>query len=160
MKSFILVLCIGLLAASGLAEASDAGRRAAAERLLKTVHMKETLSKTMERMTDMQIRGNPQLRPMRDIMLKFERKYMGYDSLKGELVGLYARDFTEKELNDILAFYGTPTGRKAIRLMPQLMTDAARIGLKRVRDHQEELRSMIQERLEQIKAENGGGQSH
>lgn len=159
MKRFIVFVCIGLLMGPGLVEASQAGRRAAAERLLKVTNMRQTLNRTIVRMTDMQIRLNPQLAPMRDVMLKFERKYLGYDGLKGQLVDLYARNFTEKELDDIIAFYGTPTGRKAIRLIPKLASEGAQIGLRRMRAHQGELRSMIQARLKQMKKEKAGGQN-
>lgn len=37
---------------------------------------------------------------------------------------IYDRFFTEEELKDLVAFYKSPTGRKSIEVMPQLMQDA------------------------------------
>jgi len=36
---------------------------------------------------------------------------------------IYARHFSEHELQDILAFYRTPAGRKLVKLMPALTTE-------------------------------------
>lgn len=158
MKGFVLFLCIGLLVGTGSAQASEASHRAAAARLLQVVHMRDTLNKTMERVIDLQIHAAPQMAPFRDVMLKFAHKYMSYDSLKGALVNEYTQAFTEKELDDMIAFYETPTGRKAIRLMPRLMSQGARIGLEQVRAHQGELQAMIQARLEEIKKDGANKQ--
>jgi hypothetical protein len=37
---------------------------------------------------------------------------------------LYSKHFTEGELQDILDFYRSPTGSKAVSLMPQMTADA------------------------------------
>jgi hypothetical protein len=37
--------------------------------------------------------------------------------------GLYARNFSAEELNDIMAFYRTPTGAKAMSIMPRLTVE-------------------------------------
>lgn len=44
------------------------------------------------------------------------------------VVRLYAKYFNEKEIADLTAFYQSPTGHKAVTLMPQLMTDAMQMG--------------------------------
>ena len=36
---------------------------------------------------------------------------------------IYARYFTAQELNEMVAFYKTPTGVKALHVMPKVMTD-------------------------------------
>jgi len=38
-------------------------------------------------------------------------------------VRIYAKYFSEKELEDLIAFYTTPTGKKSIELMPDLMRE-------------------------------------
>jgi hypothetical protein len=37
---------------------------------------------------------------------------------------IYARHFTEQELRDILAFYRTPTGVKALQRLPQVLAES------------------------------------
>jgi hypothetical protein len=48
-------------------------------------------------------------------------------SLSSEMMkdapAVYARNFSAQELRDILAFYKTPTGAKALRVMPKVMAD-------------------------------------
>ena len=41
---------------------------------------------------------------------------------------LYAKYFTEKELTDLTTFYTSDTGRKALSIMPQMMTEAMQMG--------------------------------
>jgi hypothetical protein len=41
---------------------------------------------------------------------------------------LYAKYFTEQELTDLTAFYTSATGRKALSIMPQMMTEAMQMG--------------------------------
>jgi hypothetical protein len=44
-----------------------------------------------------------------------------YDELLTWTAEIYGKRFTTKELGDLIAFYKTPTGRKAARLLPELM---------------------------------------
>ncbi|MGH9902755.1 MAG: DUF2059 domain-containing protein [Pyrinomonadaceae bacterium] len=37
---------------------------------------------------------------------------------------VYDEHFTAEELRDLLAFYKTPTGRKTIKIMPQLFSES------------------------------------
>ncbi len=42
------------------------------------------------------------------------------------MLGLYDKYFSEQELADLLAFHSSPTGQKALHVMPQLMADSIR----------------------------------
>ncbi|HMK73591.1 MAG TPA: DUF2059 domain-containing protein [Myxococcaceae bacterium] len=50
------------------------------------------------------------------------------DGLIDSMVPLYARAFTHQEIKDLLTFYGTATGKKAVELMPALMREGMRLG--------------------------------
>lgn len=153
VRVFAALLCVSLLALPGSGAASPASHRAAAERLLATLHQEKLFNGTVERMVAIQLRQNPQLAPFKDVMLKFFRKYMSYASMKGQIVNLYMGAFTEKELDDINAFYHTPTGQKTVRILPKLMSEGAQIGVQQVRAHMGELRAMIRARAEELQAE-------
>jgi len=43
---------------------------------------------------------------------------------------LYDKAFTGQEIKDIIAFYQTPTGRKSIAIMPQLIQGSMMVGQK------------------------------
>jgi uncharacterized protein len=62
------------------------------------------------------------------VMPKFVREVQQSVSFK-ELVDqvyypMYDRHFSEPELKDILAFYDSPTGKRTIQVMPQLMQES------------------------------------
>ncbi len=42
------------------------------------------------------------------------------------MLGLYDKYFSEQELMDLLAFHSSPTGQKALQVMPQLLGDSMR----------------------------------
>ena len=47
---------------------------------------------------------------------------MSWDKMEPMYIDLYRQTFTQKEVNDILAFYRTPSGQSMIEKMPVLMT--------------------------------------
>jgi len=56
---------------------------------------------------------------------------------------IYARNFTAQELREILAFYRTPTGSKALHTMPKIMGDVmAQMG-PRVQAFQQDLNAKM-----------------
>lgn len=57
-----------------------------------------------------------------ELRSEFERVEIGFltESLK-EAPAIYARHFTAAELHDLVAFYRSPTGSKALSEMPQVM---------------------------------------
>jgi uncharacterized protein len=44
--------------------------------------------------------------------------------IQESLYPIYDKVYTEQELKDLIAFYGTPTGKKVIETMPQLFAEA------------------------------------
>lgn len=141
-----------LLATSQITLADTASEKEAAE-LMEAVGMKSALEQSMEQMLDVQINNNPSLAPFRSVMLTFFKKYMSYESLKPDIIRIYADAFTAQELKDIRDFYGSKTGQKAIKLMPQLMRQGGEIGAKRVQAHIGELETMIKAEAERLKKE-------
>ena len=55
------------------------------------------------------------------------------------LFELYAKTFTVKEINELIAFYKTPTGQKVLTESPKIMKEAAKIGMKEAQDKQSKL---------------------
>lgn len=52
------------------------------------------------------------------------REVLTYDELVTMTAELYAAKFTVGELKDLIAFYETPTGKKASRLLPELTAES------------------------------------
>jgi hypothetical protein len=130
-----------------------------AEKLLETINAKELLEQSIGTMVDLQIRKKPLLAPYRKTLLAFFAKYMRYETLRPELIKMYAETFTESELKEINAFYSSPTGKRLLIKNQEIMKEAGDIGLKRIQAHRSELEQMIQEEAERLKksAENPPG---
>ena len=121
-----------------------------AETLLETSNTKYMMEQAVEQMLQLQLQQNPALTPYREIMMKFINKHMSYNSLKPELIELYAESFTAQELRDLTAFYQTPTGQKAIQKMPELMSKGGQIGAMRIQSNIPELQQMIKQEAERL----------
>ena len=125
----------------------------AAHNLLNTMNMKKTYQGMLNRITDMQIQQNPQLANIKPTIHKFFEKYMGWDALVEDMAKVYAKNFTEMELNDITKFYKTKVGQKTIKLMPLLASAGAKIGQSKLASHLGELKVMIETELKKAKLE-------
>ncbi|WP_407481721.1 DUF2059 domain-containing protein [Elizabethkingia meningoseptica] len=44
------------------------------------------------------------------------------------LIPVYSKYYTEKELDDVIAFYKTPTGQKVIKTMPEMTKESMQAG--------------------------------
>ena len=121
--------------------------------LLETLNMGTILDQTIEQMLDIQLKQNPKIVPYKPVMMKFFKKHMSYESLKPDMVKIYADAFTEQELKELNAFYKTPTGQKTLIKMPELMRKGAEIGSKRVQDNMAELQAMIRAEAQRLNSQ-------
>lgn len=150
MRYLKAVLLLVVMMFSGVAFADQAAR-VEAEALLDTMGMQVTLDKAIDVMLDAHIKQTPELAPYRGVMLVFFKKYMSYESLKPDLINIYESEFSASELREVRAFYATPTGQKMIEKIPQLMGKGAEMGARRVQEHIQELKQMINDEEERLK---------
>lgn len=94
-------------------------------------------------MVQLQVQQNPTLAPYEAVMREFLGKYMSWDSLKADLIKIYAEEFTASELAELNKFYQSPVGKKTVQKMPALMTKGAQIGTQRVQEHMAELQAAV-----------------
>jgi uncharacterized protein len=144
MKFAPLALLLASLVFAGPVFADDAGKVEAAK-LLDVLDMQATMDQAVVMALENQLKANPQLAPYRDVMLGFLRKHMSYESLKSDLIELYAGEFTAAELKEARTFYSSHTGKKFIASMPRMMELGAAIGSKQVEKHLPELQTLMQE---------------
>jgi uncharacterized protein len=147
-----------LLAASLLlvlplaAHAAEPAKRVEAARLLESMDLQSTLDASISLTLDGELRSKPELEPFREVMLAFFRKYMSYESLKPDLIVIYEEAFTEEELAAIRVYQESEVGRKATRLVPQLMQRGGELGQRKVQEHISELKKMFEDEAARIKA--------
>lgn len=127
---------------------SSRNHRGKVKELFGLMEMQKIIDATLEDTISTQIKANPALAQFKDVMLEFLAKHMSWKSLEPGFIEDYMETFSQAEIEDMIAFYKTPTGAKAIAALPALMKRGARRGLESVEKHMPELQKIIEERLE------------
>jgi hypothetical protein len=128
---------------------SSKSHRAKVKELFALMDMERVLDAAVTESMAAQERANPALGQFRDIMLDFMRQYMSWKSLERGFVDDYMETFSEAEIDDMVAFYRTPTGAKAISAVPSLLKRGSERGMTQVEKHLPELQKRIQERVKE-----------
>ncbi len=129
---------------------ADPAAEKEAEKLLNIMGMDEALKQSMSQMLDLQLQQSPALAPYKNVMMEFFNKHMSYESLKPDILKIYAEAFTASELKEISTFYSSAVGKKTIEKMPVLMVQGGQIGATRVQKNIDELQAMIKTESERI----------
>ncbi|WP_165903873.1 DUF2059 domain-containing protein [Hymenobacter gummosus] len=155
----LLVLAAGLLLAAPAASAQSTaatsssaapvseGQRKAAEELLTVMQMEQTTNNALDQMLTAQLTQRPELKVVEPEMRSFLTKYMSWNSLRSDMVDLYAQRFTEKELKELKKFYGSTTGQKFVGQQSSLMAAGIEIGQRRMQEHMPELQQSIEAKM-------------
>jgi hypothetical protein len=64
----------------------------------------------------------------RELMGMFAEKMDGPGGLMEKLVPVYARHFTHAEIRELIAFYGTPIGKKTVSTLPKVVSESMLVG--------------------------------
>jgi uncharacterized protein len=139
-------------ATASRAAAPSASHLKTAAELLELVHVDRNTAETLDVVLKLQLRQQPNLEPYEHTLRAFVQKYMSWESLKGDYARIYADAFSEEELRQMIAFYRTPTGQKAVKMLPELMAKGAALGHSRVQENREELQRMIRSREKEIES--------
>lgn len=139
MKRFALLLVVVFLLGSAtfaqqnLADAPAS--KADVERYLDVVHtrdlmttMMDAMSKQVHQMIGEQLKKQGGLTPeaqaqvnkMMDDVIKSIRT----DDLLDAMIPVYQKHFTKGNIDDLIAFYSTPTGQKLVKELPAITTEA------------------------------------
>lgn len=151
--TLVLVVSLCLPAASASADELTAQKRADIEALLRQSgadKMALALGATMARQISNTVKAAKPEIPARALeVMERELVQMLTETMEGpnglifRMVPVYAEAFTHDEIRQIVGFYQSPVGRKAVNVMPQLMAQGQRIG----QDIGRELAPQMQERL-------------
>lgn len=146
-----LVLCLPLTA-----HADEASRRAKAQEMLGLLHMDRLLDQMMNNMLDQMSTVTKQLggrnvKPEDQTKVdEFQKKVfqliqsqMGWKALEPEYVDIYAKDFTDEQLDAILVFYKSPAGVALIEKLPTLTTQGTELAQARVATLMPQLKQLI-----------------
>lgn len=129
------------------------GAQRAAEELLRSMHIEEVLRSSTEATFDAQVKSQPLMAPFRATMQEWANKYLTWTEYGPKLTRIYAEEFTEPELRQLIAFYNSPIGRKVAELNPVLTRRGAQAGAEVAEAHIKELQQMIQARATELQAD-------
>ncbi len=84
------------------------------------------------------------------------QKEMSWEVMKEPMIDLYLKHYSEQEIQDILAFYRSDTGRSMIEKMPAVMQDSMQVSqemmvnfIPRLKEISEELKKELEENRSQ-----------
>src|SRR5438105_3739431 len=124
--------------AASAAYADEAGRMAKAEEFLRLAKMDDMLRQTLKMVSEQTKSGvmqqmmgvklppekEKEVSAFQDRIAKVIADVFAWEKLKPAYVKLYAEEFSEEELDGIVAFYKSPTGQAMVAKTPSLMTKA------------------------------------
>ena len=153
MKSFLPAVLAGLLPLCSLS-ASDA-EKSPAERILDATHFAEngfeSARSTFKPVIDQFRQEGLDPKAIEEIESAadaFFHKVMSDPILKTEAIRLYNENFTNEELEELLAFYQTPLGQKTLVQLPRILQDSMALGQKIAEKHapsfQEQLAGILE----------------
>jgi len=82
-------------------------------------------------------------------MIAFMNKYLPVDGFKDVTAKMYAKIFTEAELNQLIDFYNSPIGKKITSSTPELMQNMMLMDHQILVNHGDELQSIINDSVKE-----------
>lgn len=79
----------------------------------------------------------------REIATFVAEKFDAPGGVIDKIIPMYAEHFTHQEVREMLAFYQSPVGRKAVATMPQLYRDGQKLGQEFAREIGPELKARL-----------------
>jgi len=133
LSALIILAALGLLIKPVMAE--DAAQRALAAQLIDMTNGKETMRSGFDTVMNgvienMRQHGMPQegVDAIKAAVAKWYDQEINFDEIRPKMVDFYVKEFSEDELKQILAFYQSPVGLKAIKDMPNVMKEGAMVA--------------------------------
>ena len=83
-------------------------------------------------------------------MVELITETLNWDKIKPDMTDLYVSNFSENEINDMLIFYKSPTGKKFIDKMPVIMKRSMEIGQKQSRIMIPKLNALFEQMKEEL----------
>ena len=151
MKYLLLAL---LVLIPGVASADDKSHLAAAQDLIDLMGGKQVMRDAFITSINAMGAGNPQISAaeaddMKKATLDWFDTDFKWEDLRGQFADIYLRAFSEDELNQILAFYKTPVGKKALATLPEVMKESMAIGQQYAQSKQ----TLLMVRLQKVHAQ-------
>lgn len=162
MRSLVLALLI----APTLLLADEASKRAKILEYFQLSEVERTMNQSVQQMLAAMRNGFMQqitdvkLNPEQEkVVAQFHTRIgkimsdaIAWDKIKDEYIDLFAKNFTEEEIDGINAFYRTPIGKAMIQKLPVLMQKGSELGQRRMQAYMPELQRAIGQLIDEVRA--------
>ena len=145
MKTKIVLLAAMMAGATfgAKAQQSTANFDKKIEQLFTAMNLEESFLQSANMSADQTIAGAPQLAGKKEEARAFFVKYMSYAACKNDLLKLYAKYYTEAEIETLTAFYKTSAGKKQQTILPRIQAESTAILNNNLQAHAEELNKLL-----------------
>ncbi len=159
MKRLAIVIMLILLPIGALAEES---KRASVEELLVLTRADAIIDSIYSQMDQMML-GIAQQLGMQPSEQELFEKYtakmtavmkeeMSWEKMKGPIIDIYLKHYSEKEVQDMIAFYRSATGRSMVEKMPDVMKDSMFISQQMVQNFMPKMQEISLELRDEVAA--------
>ena len=151
----VLTLCLPLTCLPLTARADEASHRAKAQEMIALLHTEngvqkvaDNISKQVAEAADKAVGTDPA--PDKKAKLdQFEQQahqiidaQLSWKAMEAGFVDIYAKAFTDEQLDAIIAFYKSPAGSALLTAMPEVNTQIGQLGAARVNAVQPQLQQL------------------
>jgi uncharacterized protein len=174
MKRTVLAIILGLLCVpSGIAQQTRADAPASKEDIehfLEVTHSRDKIKQMMDIMAksirelvhDRLSKDRANLPPDAEERMNKRTdemlKSFPIDDMLQAIVPVYQKHWTKGDVDNILAFYSTPTGQKLLTDMPQTTADAMQALRPIMEKQMDGMRQRVEQEVAELKKEYEGGQ--
>jgi hypothetical protein len=134
---------------------------AAAKKLADTINLKEQMDAGFAAMMPMvdQLAVKLQLdaagkAELVQLYKDWFEKDLDQEKMRTNIVNLYAETFTAQELDGLREFYQTPLGKKALKVLPEIMQKGAQLGMEEAKTKEQALMGRLNAFIEKHKPKN------
>ena len=130
----LAILATGLATAAPAARADDASRLAVARQVVEAAHaadnMRVVMPVMMNQMRTLLVQQAPSdPKGVETYLQRFQAKFeAGVPDFVDLVAAVYAREFTESDLSDLLGFYRTPAGQHLLAKQPEIAKGMLLVG--------------------------------
>ena len=149
-KTIVLgaILLLGIGQALSVS-ADEASHRQQVQKLFELTQMQQKINESLDNVLALQIAQSPELKDHKTVVKEFLERHIGWHSLEDALTDMYLKEFSEQELKDMNAFYGSATGRKVIERLPVLVQMRNQLASARLQENIGELQYELSSRQKQ-----------
>lgn len=111
--------------------------------LLEITGGKEQIVQVQNQFFNVIANQNPTFAKHKELVKQWAQESFSWDEMKVGLAEVYKRHYTEDEIEQMVAFYKTPLGKKIIVTLPQVFSESAQVGMMVAQKNQSKLQEMI-----------------